>query len=765
MRETMKKYRVLLWLEVLLCVLILVRCFREESLVYSDQNLQLGTKTEINLYTGQSFQATPGVYQVRIDVVDMQDGYLYATVSCEQSSFRALRCNGATIFPAQDYLDFEIYVLEKIDSVYVSCSCAGEQVLISSLEVYRINWGARILAFIVVVCCLLLDVILFLRDEILAGKVKKEQQIVIWGLLFSVLVAYFPYLTDYFSNVADIAFHWLRIEGLKETLLQGNQFPVRVQSYWLYDHGYAVSAFYGDLFLTIPVLFRLIGFSLMFSYKMFVFVVMAATAVIAYYSFKHCTRHTYAALFGSVIYMLAPYRIYNFYNRGAVGEYLAMTFLPLVICGMYRLYTENIEESGYRKAKIPLIIGLSSILQSHILSCEMVVIFLLGICVLFYRKTFRKKTLIQLLETAGICLLINAWFWVPLLQMMVSDHYALGSIISQNIQYMGTWFAEIFQLYPNQGTAQNGMYMAEPFQMGIASLLIVCIVFIMIVWKNCFNQIRKHENPYDRAVLFWAGLILVTLFMSTRYFPWDLVSRLPVIHIFATALQFPTRFFSLVSVFSAVEAAFFILWLERECQEMTDDRKVGHLTRRGTILVLFILATGSAIYHVNDIAYGDSPIWLYNAENMGTVSVINGEYMLEGTQVDEYHYHGPVTEEGLNWSDYEKVGTMIQLYVNNTTDEEKFLELPLIGYKGYAVEYEKTNDISPCIAEERGAHGDLRIVIPGGYQGVIKICYKGYMSFRVAELVSFLSVIGMVIYPASKRRMLWKQKSKQLQEG
>lgn len=756
MRESMKKYRVLLWMQVLLCVLVMVRCFQEESLVYSDTDLYLGTKAEVNSYTGQVFPVTPGVYQIRIKVANMQDGYLYAATSCEQSSFRALRCNGATIFPGQDYLDLEIYVLEKIDSVYVSCSYVGEQVLISSLEVYRVNWGARILAFIVVIICLLLDAILFFRQGILSGKVKKEQQVVIWGLLFSILIAYFPYLTDYFSNVADITFHWLRIEGLKETLLKGNQFPVRVQSYWLYDHGYAVSTFYGDFFLMIPVLLRLIGFSIMSSYKIFVFVIMVATAVISYYSFKQCTGRTYAALFGSIIYMLAPYRIYNFYNRGAVGEYLAMTFLPLVICGMYRLYTENIEDSEYKKAKIPLIVGLSSILQSHILSCEMVILFLLAICVLFYKKTFRKKTFVELLETAGICLLINAWFWLPLLQMMASDKYALSSIISKNIQYMGTWFAEIFQLYPNQGTAQNGMYMAEPFQMGIASLLILCCVFSAVVYKKFSKGKLNKRNPFEYIVLFWAGFILVVWFMSTRYFPWDWISNFPVINIFVTALQFPTRFFSLVSVLSAVEAAFFILWLEWECQELTVDRKVAASVKKGTIYMLLMLAIGSAIYHVNDIAYGDSPIWLYNAENMGTVSVINGEYLLEGTQVDDYHYHAPIAEEELEWSDYQKDGTTIQLYVHNTADEDRFLELPLTGYKGYAVKSEKTEDRLPYISQERGAHGDLRVVVPGDYQGVIKIYYEGYMSFRVAELVSLFSVISIIVYLTGRRRMLWK---------
>lgn len=757
MRKAIKKYRVLLCMELLIFALLLLGCFQKDERVYSDEELVMGAETGVGVYEGRRFAVIPGVYQVRTHVRDMQGESLWVSAACEQSGFRAFRCNGANIYQGNHYIDFEIYVLEKIDSAYVNCSFDGAKVAIDYLEVYRTNMGATMLLFLYTVVCLALNFMLLFREGILDGSITKEKQVVFWTLLISVLLAYYPYMTDYSHSVTDDGlFHWLRIEGLKETLMQGNQFPVRVQSYWVYDHGYAVSTFYGDLFLLIPVMLRFLGFSIMSADKIFVLVVMTATAMIAYYSFKQCTKHVYAALFGSVIYMLAPYRIYNFYSRAALGEYLAMTFLPLVVCGMYRLYTEDVTDKNYRTAKIPLIIGLSCILQSHILSSEMTVVFMLAVCVIFIKKTLRKETFVQLLQAAVIVLLLNAWFWFPLLRMMPSDDYNMYNVISDNIQDWGTWLSGLFQFYPNKGDAGPGMNMVRPFQMGITSFLILGMVLIVLVRKQICQKGRKMQNPYDRIMLFWSVLIIISWFMSTRYFPWDSLAGISAISIFVNALQFPTRLFSLICVFAAIMAAHFVLWFDWECKENIADEALRVMVKKGSVAVLLILAIGSAVYHVNDIAYESKPLWLHNAENMGTISTGRGEYLLGESTLDKYYYHDPIAEEGLEWSMYEKQGTSIWLSVRNTTAEELLVELPLTGYKGYALECSEYGAALPYITEERGDHEDLRIAVPAGYEGSMKVSYQGFTGFRIAELISAVTVIGIVLYWITKRRLLCK---------
>ena len=757
MYKDIKKYWILFVVEAIALLLCIPGCFQKEKLVFSAENIKNVEENVSFVYESERIELEPGVYQLRVKAEDLCNGYAFLNVKNDSGTFRALKCNGSVFYAYQEYLDFEVYLSEWNDTIYIFAELFDTQAYaIDSIELYKVNLGMRMFTFLLAVIFVVMDLLLLFRKGILSGQISKDKQLVVWGLTFSVLLAYYPYLTDYFGHGADSGFHWLRIEGLKETLLQGNQFPVRVQSNWLYGHGYAVSSFYGDLFLLFPAMLRILGFSLMSAYKMFVFAVMVATAVISYYSFKRCTKSTYAALFGSILYMLAPYRVYNFYHRGALGEYLAMTFLPLVICGMYGLYTEDVKSHAYKKAKIPLIIGLSCILQSHLLTCELTVVFMLGICLIFIKRTLRKETLIQLLQAALTCLLVNCWFWWPLLKMMTADTYYLSDIISKNIQDIGIGLAALFQFYPNMGGSQTGMYNAHPVQLGIASLLMVVGVLITIIRRKLLGKAVGFKNSYDKVMLSFISIVLITCYLSTRYFPWDLLSAIPGISMLVTALQFPFRLLSPASAFCAIAGAFFVLWCLEECEICLVNKSFSKDVSKGIITLLLILATGSAIYHANDIANSDEPVWLYTAENMGTMSVVNGEYLLEGSVLGEYCYHEPVAEEGLTWSNYNKQGTSIQIAVENSNSQTAYLELPLIGYKGYGLE---CSTEGPYITEQRGAHGDLRIAIPAGYKGELAISYQGFMSYRIAESISLITIIGIIFICSWRRRLQWKIKA------
>lgn len=181
--------------------------------------------------------------------------------------------------------------------------------------------------------------LLVFRRRCLEGKVSTERQMAVVSLCALALIQFIPYCNDTMIFDVDVPYHLLRIESLANAMRTGEAFPYRITSYWLDGHGYASSLFYCDFFLMIPALLRVIGFPIMTAYKMFMFLVMAATGVITYAALQRCVRKEYAALLGTAAYVLAPYRFNNFYIRGAVGEYLAMTFVPMVFCGFYLLCT------------------------------------------------------------------------------------------------------------------------------------------------------------------------------------------------------------------------------------------------------------------------------------------------------------------------------------------------------------------------------------------------------------------------------------------
>lgn len=761
MKGFLGRHKLLLGMELLCVIICVLLCFRPEELVFSTDAVGIADKMQADgysdYYCSAPFTLRPGVYRLYLSSRD-HEGTLYATVQTQESSFQALRCNGAAILAHQQELDIEVYVVDRVDGAFASCNYIGEtEQPVDSIALYRTGIGWRMLAFLLLLAGTGLNLLIWLRENILKGAIPLEQGIVIGVLAFSILLAYLPYATDYMNIGAGGAFHLLRIEGLTETLLHGQQFPVRVQEYWLCGHGYAVSSFYGDLFLLFPAMLRMIGFSLMDAYKFFVLAVLAGTALIAYHSFYRCTGDRYSALLGSVLYETAPYHIYNVYNRNAVGEYLGMMFLPLVICGFYRIYTQDGKKKDYARAKIPLIVGVSGILQSHILTCEMVVVTLFLAAMVMWRKTFQKETLRELAKAALCCLLLNAWFWMPLLKMLSVDDYALGEIVTKDIQYMGTSVAGIFQMYPYAGGGQTGMYNCEPIQAGAALWVVVLCYTAVRLWRRAGGGGAK--NPYDRVMCLGTLSSMLSLFLSTRYFPWDMIAKIPGIGLLTTAIQFPTRLLAIATLFFAFTASFFVLWLKEETAGW--DVGARHVVMTGSMTAIAMIALWSALYHVNDISYNNTPIRLYTAENMGSVSVVNGEYLLANTVLEELQYHAPAADEGLLWRDYAKRGLEVCIHVENPTIEELYMDLPLTGYRGYGVEADAGRP-TPYVTQERGAHGDLRIAVPPGYAGDIRVSYRGFPIFRAAEGISGITVL---LWLGTYLRKRYMQNSEEVAHG
>lgn len=735
------KFYLLTAAEIICLLLLLPGCFRENKLIYdfwgkdiTEMVIPLGDHAE---FSGDFLELQPGVYQIEV-LADLAEGQsLGVELKSETAYHNSLLSNQVPIFSGDDSMTFSVWALDRIQSAHVQCffyNTSPESLV--QLKVYWTSKGSQMLWFLVLVLFGLLDMLIAYRRRILTGAVSKRQQIVFWALTAAVLIAYFPYLTDYFSIGADTLFHLTRIAGLKDTLEQGASFPIRIQSYWNYGHGYAVSMFYGDLFLFFPAGLMMIGFPIMAAYKLFIFVLLAVTAIIAYHSFYQCSKDEYAALFGSMVYLLVPYRFLNIYNRGALGECLSMAFLPLVCCGMYLLYTEDINSSSYKRYKWYIIWGISAVLQSHLISTEMAVVFMTVFCILFWKKTFRKETFGQLFEAAVIALLINMWFWLPMIYMMNADIYHLQSITRETVQDRGVYLAGILQLLPNRGWAQTGMYNCEPVQIGAGALMLLIIYIVWLGWRR--------RDSWNKAGKILAAFSILTIVMSLRYLPWDAAMKIPGLGYIVSSLQFPSRWMVLATLFVSMFAVFFF-------QEVRT--KGGYLVK-AALGVAALLTVGSALYQANSLAFESGATFLYEPNNMGSISVGNGEYLLEevGAFALDLYYHDPVADTGLEWSDYEKKGTNAVISLDNLNDHPSFIEIPLMGYKGYHVQdvgEEYVGPENPSIVEETGNHGDLRIVVPAGYQGTISISYRGFPIFRMSEVISLISsavVIGVYFY-------------------
>lgn len=429
-------FKTAILIELAVVIIVLAGCFGREKLAYSfegNREVWTAVQTEESLeYDSEYLELSSGVYCLKAQT-ELETGQnVYIDVKAEESAYGSLRDNGMVILSGKDQAQFLVYVSERIPKAYVHCSFTGADIdSLVRVELYQTKLGNRMLLFLLITIFSLLDFLIWFRKGIMEKRIAGKQQVVFWTLTAGVLTAFFPYLTGYMTFGADSIYHLSRIAFLKDTLQQGGLFPVRVQGTWLCGHGYAASLFEGDLFLYIPALLMLIGFSAMSAYKIFLFTTLTATAAVAYFCFKKCVEDEYAALFGSMVYLLTPYYLLSIYGRAAVGEYLAMTFYPPVCCGMYLLYTKEEASKEYGKYKWYVILGISALLQCGLSSAGMTAIIVALACLIFWKKTFRKQTLRQLLEAAGIVLAVNAWFWLPLLYMAGADGYAWEGMIQE----------------------------------------------------------------------------------------------------------------------------------------------------------------------------------------------------------------------------------------------------------------------------------------------------------------------------------------------
>ena len=338
-----------------------------------------------------------------------------------------------------------------------------------------------------------------------------------------VLIFFFislPLFLPYTFHVHDEYFHLKRMGQIAEGLLQG-QFPVRLQLGWYYDHGYPTGIYYGDILLYIPAALHIMGIPLYRCYQLYVIFINALTVFLSYKCFYLISCKRDAALLGTALYSASAWYLIDVYYRGSLGEYSSFAFLPLVISGFYLLLYSDKKTPRRKRAVLLIIIGFSGLLNTHIITTELV----LGAAFIFFitaiRLFVKENRINDLLISAIGFLLVNAGFIIPFI------HYFLGFRVLANfggqIQSRGTTFMQWFSTSYNVGglaaDARSGIAGSMPETPGMALLLLLFIAFIYLFSVHTDNAVRKKQ------MILLTSFSAFSLFMSTNIFPYDFLEK------------------------------------------------------------------------------------------------------------------------------------------------------------------------------------------------------------------------------------------------
>lgn len=579
--------------------------------------------------------------------------------------------------------------------------------------------------FVGALLCLAAVVLLVCFVRLPAEKYMVPLILVLLGVVASI-----PLFSESLLQGDDIDFHLARLEGLYLGLAVG-EFPVRITPQQMSGYGSLTATMYPQLFLYPIACLRFLGISLMGCYKFLCIVINVGTAFAAYYSARAILKSHRTALFVSVLYTFAVYRLSNLYVRAALGETLAMVFMPIVLWGVYEILW------GRRRWLI-LVLGMTGVLGSHVLSVELGAFFMVMELVFWFfskKKNQFAGRFLDGIKAVVVTLLLNAFFLVPFLyycgEPLQCFMLPFGDL-SDSVAY----FSQMFALFPPVTgiNAVAGSTEGE-FAIAVGAVLLLGMAAFLYVYRR-----REEEDARRNAGMHCFFYGVVALIMASWIFPWERLSGVAFFETIFGSLQFTWRFLSPGTLFLCVVAA---VAFDKLCEKaegkwtlvvaatlvvvsawsMFDAlaaEREQHTDRMG--LEGFCAADGMYMYPVSDVFYPAQV--LFDRSECGPVACYSTDIVFEN---------------------YQRRGTHIYMEVTPEPGVQEDILFPLYYYPGYVV----TVNGEEVPSFERN---HLLCAEAPGEEAVVEAYYKGFWFFGVADavtLLTFLGIVGTKIYKST----------------
>lgn len=667
--------------------------------------------------------------------------------------------NEKTLSPAEPgSLTITEESLFPIDGFSIETSYGGNGYLfLSSIDVQEtMTFRYKYLVFLIEIF-VLLD--LFIRIFWYSPESRRKILLI---LIASGLVSCLPDLGPNLVNGHDTPYHLLRIDALSDAIRNG-QFPCRVSSYWNNGYGYSSSIFYSDLFMLFPALLHLAGFSTVAAYKEYLIAVSLATSFISYYSFRGLLHERKPALLGSVLYTLLPYRLICMYTRSAGGEYTAMTFFPLLIYGTYRIYcydravlSENAPKHQNRKERLsselrivmPWVLAVSGIVESHIISTFAAMVISVLFVLIDWKKTFRKKVLLRFILGLAVFFCLNMWFLLPFADFMRGG---IRTTTEEEIGYIedtGAYLFQLFDFFPyGRGSGLTVAQETDPYFSDKTEMSYpggICLAGALIWIFIAVTEKRKDKNAaggeeLNRIGNFSCGLGILAAFMSTVWFPWNLLSLSSKgAAVIINNIQLPWRFLGVSGALTVTASMCLLIRFEK------DGRGIARAKAAGWILALATCITAS--YYFSQCTR--TTHWMSSSYVVGTSEIGGKEYLPANADPEIINNPDPAAGEGTEISEMERSKGSIVVTVKNTSDQESYVDVPFLFYPGYIGTDTATGQKFVAVSSEDAR---VRIILPAGYSGTIRIRFQERKLWRCAELLSVLTAAGCVIILRRKK--------------
>ncbi len=518
----------------------------------------------------------------------------------------------------------------------------------------------------------------------------------------------------------DLEFHLQRIIGLSEAIRIG-EIPCQIQPWWIRGMGYAVSAFYPDLFLYPSAFLYLAGMSLQNAYKVMLFGINVAAALISYWSFRRIFKKNSIAWLGTVLYMLAPYRLTDLYLRSAMGEALSMVFLPLCAESIHTIFETDGSDKGAWKR---MALAYAGICCSHALSLFITGLFTAMYCLFRIPKTCRKNTLMALLKGTLMAVLLSAWFLVPLLEFSSSSKLYMNEMYRDVYPESVYFWQMLIPFSPSYGGSIHLGYGTKgemPFYLGWPLLSGFVILIILKIKK-------KLQRNGELIVL--TVMVLIGMWMCSSLFPYNQLNQYKLTAYLVDKVQYPWRFEMAVTILLTLLTMAAVSRIEGNAF-----KKVS-----AVIAALAVLQGGA---YLTSFMMHASMRYVESSNDLWSGNYMGGEF-LQAAHMDDslqekslvpYAYDADIKSCTIN-------GLTVTVTLENNTDTVQKLVLPLTYYP----EYQSYNaDTLQKMEFYNSGDGRLTIIIPAGYSGTVITAYTVPSLYKLLAGLSSLLLVLLVL--------------------
>ena len=548
------------------------------------------------------------------------------------------------------------------------------------------------------------------------NKQSSKKQFWIFFILLvvlSLLMIYAFMPSNRLNSGDDMLFHFRRFKSLMEALKSGN-FPIYLDFDAFDGYGYGTKWFYSDLIL-IPFAYlaNLTGF--VFAYKFMWFTMTVLCGIFTYKMINHIYRNYTAATLGALLYTFSSYRLQDIFQRGALGEALSFSFIPIVFYGLY-----EITKGDYKKWYI-IAIGFSLLIYTHLLSSILAFVTVV-IYVLIYYKDFVRNTkrLYSIILAGIVTIALCSYLILPLFEQIQHISFQVNDMgLRENNQLSLPVFLSSI-LYPHLILASPGFV---PY---IGVLLIACLILRFFI---------KEKSEYLKSIDIGVLIGVVYLLLSLSIIPWN---KYPL-KLFSI-IQFPWRLFEFSTFFFAIAAGYYF-------SKILEKKKYSKIIYTSVIVLIgCLILTNGYRYKIIKGYYNfpkEAPEMTIEKYHIYFQSL---EYFPKNQTVDV------IKEKGQNIDALNSTTTISDItrkngYINFNiaTSSKEIVELPLTYYKGYTAQLNRPQAKMPKELVVQESKRGL-VEVPISESGNITVKFSGTHLQKYSIYITLISAILLIMY-------------------